>query len=143
MTEAARIVQTCHHARMLLFDIALRNFVIAEDGTLRAIDFAQSAVLPMETDMPQANADGLTVKVGIIHLGSVIYSLAIWSRREMDCDHEEQWPSLQGFFDTTGIPWAFLIRGCWERRFVSVDHLLKFGNRARASKRLNRRCLYV
>lgn len=109
MTEAARIVKACHDARVLLFDIALRNFVIAEDGTLAAIDFAQAVVLPTNTDMSQANDDGLTTRIDIFHLGGVLYSLSIWSRMEMDCDDEEHWPSLQGFPDTTGIPWASLI----------------------------------
>ncbi|KAF2222916.1 hypothetical protein BDZ85DRAFT_281956 [Elsinoe ampelina] len=139
MTEATHILRICHHARVLLFDIALRNFVIAEDSSLRAIDFAQASVLSRHTDPCTANVDGLTAKVDMFHLGCLLYSLSSWSRFETDCDDEETWADSEQLPKTDGLAWGSIIRACWARQLTTVQQILDLSKSARARKRLARR----
>lgn len=44
--QATGAIAQCHERSVLVFDIALRNFVLADDLSLRLIDFGQSAFTP-------------------------------------------------------------------------------------------------
>ncbi|OAL29835.1 hypothetical protein AYO20_09028 [Fonsecaea nubica] len=66
-----------HSRRVLVDDIALRNFLVA-DGQLKLADFGQSIILPISTDMDTVCDNDLTTRIEILHLGWVIYSIAVW-----------------------------------------------------------------
>jgi len=123
MIEATEIIHNCHEARVLLFDIAMRNFVVSDDMTLRAIDFEQADVLAYGTNMAEAQSDGLTVKIDLLHLGCVLYSLASATKFQADCASEEEWPSV--FPSTENIAAGQVIRGCWDRRYSSAKEVLE------------------
>jgi hypothetical protein len=44
-------VAACHDRKVLWFDIALRNILLADDWTIRAIDFANSTAEPLGADL--------------------------------------------------------------------------------------------
>lgn len=122
MVEATKIIRNCHEARVLLFDIAMRNFVVSDDMTLRAIDFAAAYVLEYGVDMVIANSDGVTVKVDLFHLGCVIYSLATGTKYQADCFDEKDWPTE--FPPTENITAGHVIRSSWEGRYSSAQEML-------------------
>ncbi|PNS20009.1 cyclin-dependent kinase 1 [Sphaceloma murrayae] len=142
MAEVMYIVRTCHNARVLLFDIALRNLVIDKKGSLRplrplrAIDFAQGSVIAADANIAEADGRGLTTKVDIFHMGCVLYLLSKWTRFETDRDNEQNWPVLEHLPDTKIIPWAPVIRACWTGKFRRVDDLIRLTRSSQARKRL-------
>lgn len=123
MVEATKIIRNCHEARVLLFDIAMRNFVVSDDMTLRAIDFAAADVLPYGTDMVTADRDGMTVQVDLFHLGCIIYSLATGTKYQADCWSMASWPIE--FPSTENVTAGHVIRGCWEARYSSAQEMLE------------------
>jgi serine/threonine protein kinase len=70
--QAVECVARCHERRVLVFDIALRNFLLTDEFDLRMIDFANSSLLPVDEDVSKADVDGLTVKLDILHLANVV-----------------------------------------------------------------------
>ncbi|KEF57084.1 uncharacterized protein A1O9_07274 [Exophiala aquamarina CBS 119918] len=64
-----------HSQRVLVDEIALRNFLMA-DGQLKLADFGQSVLLPLSTDMDTVCDNDVTTRIEILHLGWVIYSIA-------------------------------------------------------------------
>ncbi|GAB7337721.1 hypothetical protein MBLNU457_g3002t1 [Dothideomycetes sp. NU457] len=122
MIETTEIIHNCHEARVLLFDIAMRNFVVSDDTTLRAIDFEQADLLAYGTDMSKAQSNGLTVNIDLLHLGCVLYSLASATKFQVDCAFEEEW--LNEFPSVEGIAAGQIIRGCWDRRYTSAKEVL-------------------
>jgi serine/threonine protein kinase len=66
-------VAACHDKKVLWFDIALRNILLADDWTIKAIDFANSTAEPLDADLDATGSDGYTAKVEVLHLVNVIY----------------------------------------------------------------------
>jgi hypothetical protein len=77
-------VAACHDKKVLWFDIALRNILLADDWTIRAIDFANSTAEPLDADPNATSSDGYTAKVEVLHLVNVIYSISRWNERVSD-----------------------------------------------------------
>jgi len=123
MIEATEIVRKCHEARILLFDIHMQNFVVDDDLTLRGIDSAQVEFFALDTDMVNADCDGLTVKVDLVSLGCVLYSLATGTRFRVDCWSEEEWPTE--FRSTEHLIVGQVIQRCWDRQYSSAEELLE------------------
>jgi serine/threonine protein kinase len=121
--QATECVARCHERRVLVFDIALRNFLLMEDFDLRMIDFANSALLELEADVSKADVDGGTAKVDIFHLSNVIYSILTWRVFSCRCEEESEWPSLDQMPDLSGVDCGQVIRDCWLMRYGSVQEL--------------------
>lgn len=51
-------VAVCHDRKVLWLDIALRNILLADGMAIRAIDFANSAAVPLDADVEAATFDG-------------------------------------------------------------------------------------
>lgn len=135
MSNAIRIVAACHKAHVLLFDIAMRNFIIADDYTLRAIDFSDSQVLPLDADLETAEHNGVTAILDIFHLGCVLYSLATWSCFENQRVWGGNWPAADFFPSVKDVPWGPLIHACWHRQFTRVEQVVKYCNSRRYRRR--------
>jgi len=136
MSDAVHSINSCHEARILLYDIALRNFVITEDLTLLAIDFEQASIFPEDTNLETAEDHlGVTVRVDMFHLGCVLFSLATWKKCHIECRSEEHWPLLESLPCVTGIPWGYLIWSCWVKRFRNCGELLRYCSKPRARRR--------
>ena len=121
--QATECVAMCHERRVLVFDIALRNFLLTEDFDLRMIDFANSALLELDADVSKADVDGGTAKVDIFHLSNVIYSILTWRVFSCRCEEESEWPSLDRMPDLSGVDCGQVIRDCWLMRYGSVQEL--------------------
>ncbi|KAL1954089.1 hypothetical protein VTO42DRAFT_1777 [Malbranchea cinnamomea] len=113
--SAIKAVHHLHHtAKVLVFDIAPRNFLLADDLSLRMIDFGQAAVFPLDTDITTACDNGLTALVDIVHLGCTIHSIASWQLYEfnlMDCDYKL--PRLEDLPKVDDCFCGDIIKKCW------------------------------
>ena len=113
-----------HQSRVLVDDLALRNVVIAHDFTLKLIDFGQSVVLPMDTELSRINVDGLTAKFDIFRLGCLIYSVAAWHQFENDSfSLESRFPSLDKLPAIDHLRCAVIIHKCWTGRYADMEEL--------------------
>ena len=112
-----------HRAKVLLDDIAVRNFLIAEDLSLRLIDFGQCSIFPEDTDMSTANDGGCTVQTDIFHLGCVIYSVAAWSKFECNLFGRLVRPSLEELPPVDGLFCGNIIQKCWSGHYQRMEHL--------------------
>jgi hypothetical protein len=116
--QATDCIARCHENRVLVFDIALRIFLLTEELELRMIDFANSSLLPLDADV-----DGGTVRVDVFHLGNVIYSVLSWKEFACRCEEEAEWASLDRMPDLSGIDCGQVMSDCWSRKYDSVQKL--------------------
>jgi serine/threonine protein kinase len=121
--QATDVVARCHAKGILVFDIALRNFLFADDFSLRLIDFANSALLPESMDITLADVDGCTPKLDLLHLSSIIYSITTWQKFSVKCDSATEWPNLDQMPDLEGLQCARVIRDCWTRTYSTIQEL--------------------
>jgi hypothetical protein len=107
---------------VLVFDIALRDFLHADDLELRMIDFANSAPLPPGTDVARANVGGGTARVDLFNLSNVVYSILAWREFSHRCE-EAEWPNLDQMPDVSGTDYGQIVYDCWTKRYASARDL--------------------
>ncbi|PPJ51711.1 hypothetical protein CBER1_08916 [Cercospora berteroae] len=122
--QATEIISRCHERGVLVFDIALRNFVLADDFSLRIIDFANSTLVPQSEDIAQANVDGCTATLDLLHLSNVIYSIMTWEIFSVECAMETEWPTTDKVPNLEGLDYGQAVHKCWDRRYTSIQDLL-------------------
>jgi len=121
--QATEIIARCHDKGVLVFDIALRNFLLADDFSLRIIDFTNSSLLPQDEDITRVNVDGCTAGLDLLHLSNVIYSIMTWQRFSIDCAMVSEWPNTNQIPNLEGSEYAQMIQKCWERRYTAIQEL--------------------
>lgn len=122
--QATEIIARCHQKGILVFDIALRNFLLADDYSLRLIDFANSAPISKSMDITRADVDGCTAKLDLLHLSNVIYSIITWQKFSTRCDSELEWPDLGQMPDVKEVQCSQIIRNCWIRKYSTIQELV-------------------
>jgi hypothetical protein len=108
---------------VLVCDIALRNLLLADDYTIRAIDFANSSLHPLEEVGELKDSDGYTSMVDVLHVTNVIYSLSSWKKFQVDCIQMEEWPKAEGLPSTLDLPLGDVIARSWSREFETLGEL--------------------
>ncbi|KAH8423158.1 uncharacterized protein LDX57_000913 [Aspergillus melleus] len=127
--NAADIISRVHGQRVIVADIAARNFLVNKDLSLQLCDFSESLIIP-EDDVPEEflSEDFLSVKFDIARFGSMMYEIVSGHRYEfyinpeIDSDLDEgesktykEWPTSDRFPDTSDIFFGDIIRKCWRR----------------------------
>ena len=113
-----------HESRVLSSDLALRNLLLADDLSLKMIDFGQCEVLPIDSDPATANVDGLTATVDIFHLGCLIYSVAAWCDFEKESvNTDSEFPPLEALPAINHLPCANIIHKCWTGQYANINVL--------------------
>ena len=88
------------------------------------IDFGQSTVFPLDTDMATANDNGLTVLVDLFQVGCIIYSIMVWREYEYDFfDNQLQPPALEDLPDLKQLLYRQAIQKCWTAEYRCADDL--------------------
>ena len=113
-----------HNAKVLVDDIALRNILVADDLSLKMIDFGQCPLFPMDTDINAVSDHGLTAQADIFHLGCVIYSIVTWKRYECDL-FMRGWtrPLLSDLPEVDQLFCGDIIQKCWSAEYTSMEQL--------------------
>jgi hypothetical protein len=108
---------------VLVSDIALRNLLLADDCTIRAIDFANSSLFPLEHSGELINSNGYTSMVDVLHVTNIIYSLSCWMKFQVDCVTVDEWPDAESLPLTTDLPLGNVIAKSWSREFKDLYEL--------------------
>ncbi len=122
--QATDIIGHCHERGVLVFDIALRNFLLTDDLNLRIIDFANSMLVPQSMDITQVNVDGCTAGLDLLHLSNVIYSIMTWQPFSVECAMESEWPHIDQIPDLQGLDYGQIMHKCWTRRYTGIQELV-------------------
>ena len=122
--QATDIIARCHEKGVLVFDIALRNFLLADDFSLRIVDFANSALVPPSVDITQVNMEGCTARLDLLHLSNVIHSIMTWQTFSIECAMESEWPNADKIPELEGLDYGQIVHKCWNRRYTSSQDLV-------------------
>ncbi|KAK3075583.1 hypothetical protein LTR53_001021 [Teratosphaeriaceae sp. CCFEE 6253] len=123
--QATDIIARCHERGVLVFDIALRNFVLTENLDLRIIDFANSSLVPLSPsiDFSRVNVIGCTAGLDLLHLSNVIYSIMVWQTFSINCAVESEWPRIDQMPDVKGLDIGQVVHKCWTRKYTGVQDM--------------------
>jgi serine/threonine protein kinase len=123
ISEIVNAIAGCHERHVFVFDIALRNILLTEKWSIRIIDFANSVLLGLDVEVSEAEKDGCTVRLDLLHLGNVIYSVLTWQKFSVDCAMETEWPLRSELPGLEEVPYGHIIEKCWARQYVSAREL--------------------
>jgi len=122
MLQIVDFYAACHAKRVLVCDIALRNLLLADNFTIRAIDFANSSLFPMDGSGELAE-NGYTTMVDILHVTNIIYSLCTWKKFQVHCIQMDEWPEAEELPSTIDLPLGSVVTSSWSRQFKTLDEL--------------------
>ena len=123
ISEIVDVILRCHENHVLVFDIALRNFLLTDDLSIRIIDFQNRSLVPVDIDMDEAHEDGCTVQLDMLHLSSVIYSIIRWQKIGVQCDMDSEWPKISEMPWMGSMIYGTIVANCWNRRYKNVCEL--------------------
>lgn len=128
--QIARTLGYIHDRRVLIADIATRNFLLDSDLSLKICDFSEASLLPLDANMKTVDDNGYTTRIDIGLLGAVIYEVVTGNKCEVDlfkdnspADGRAYWPRRETLPDTKDIWLGWIIEGCWDGTFRSAESL--------------------
>ncbi|KAI9842946.1 MAG: hypothetical protein M1837_006683 [Sclerophora amabilis] len=120
--DMARALVHIHHRRVIVADIATRNFLLDADLSVKFSDFTESTVLPLDTDMQAADDAGYSIYTDIGQMGTVIYGVVTGQRCEFDLFKDQPpgpataaWPQRKDLPSTQNIWLGSIIEKCWTK----------------------------
>ncbi|CAG7920652.1 unnamed protein product [Penicillium olsonii] len=118
--DMARTLQHIHDQRVLVADIASRNFLLDSDLTIKFCDFSEASLLPLDVDMDTVDDNGYTTRIDLGFLGTVIYEVVTGKKCKIDpfkdnlpTDGRATWPSRQFLPSTENVWLGSIIEDCW------------------------------
>ncbi|CDM37333.1 Tyrosine-protein kinase, ephrin receptor [Penicillium roqueforti FM164] len=117
--DMARALEYIHDRRVLVADIASRNFLLDSDLTIKFCDFSEASLLPLDTDMDSVDDNGYTARIDIGFLGAVIYEVVTGEKCEIDLfkdnlpsDGRATWPRREFLPNTENVWLGSIIEDC-------------------------------
>lgn len=109
---------------VFLDEIALRNILVVE-GQLKLADFGQSILLPAAADANTICENDLTATIEMLHLGWIIYSVAVWQvHKYYFFDRGNMhWREPQALPNTDKLFCGRIIEKCWRGEYANMDAL--------------------
>jgi serine/threonine protein kinase len=131
--EMARTLALIHDRRVLVADIASRNFLLDSDLSIKFCDFSESTKFTLDTCMETADDDGYSIQTDIGQLGAVIYEVVAGERCEFDLFKDvppevgrATWPRRESLPSTQNVWLSPIIENCWTKgAFRNAHDLLK------------------
>ncbi|KAL5357648.1 kinase-like domain-containing protein [Aspergillus floccosus] len=125
--EAAEVISRVHERRVIVADIAARNFLVNDDLEILLCDFSESVIIPEGEDLDAfISEDFLSFKLDIARFGSMIYKIVSSQRYEffvdprIETDLDEggakmykEWPTDEQLPNTEAVFLGDIIRRCW------------------------------
>lgn len=129
----ARTLAYIHEQRIIVADIASRNFLLDTDLSIKFCDFTESAKLPLDTCMDTADDAGYSVQTDIGQLGAVMYEVVVGEKCDFDIFKNVPpelsrggWPRREDLPSTQGVWLGSIIERCWtEGAFRNAHDLWK------------------
>ncbi|PWY95898.1 hypothetical protein BO94DRAFT_600738, partial [Aspergillus sclerotioniger CBS 115572] len=110
-----------HSCKVFVDDIALRNTLIL-GKEVKLADFGQSVLLSLDVDVTSVKENGLDVRIEILHLGWILYSVSSWQVHNYYFfgpeNHDLCWPERGSFPDVDGVLCGEIIGKCWRGEYV-------------------------
>ncbi|KNG90084.1 hypothetical protein ANOM_002094 [Aspergillus nomiae NRRL 13137] len=130
--EMARTLSYIHDRRVLVADIASRNFLLDSDLCLKICDFSEASLLPLDFNMDAVDDNGYTTRIDIGLLGAVMYEVATGNKCEIDLykdnsptDGRAYFPERKFLPSTQDIWLGWIFEGCWNGEFPNAHSLLQ------------------
>lgn len=104
-------------------DIAPRNILIL-DKQLHVADFGQSILLPPDADIASVTENDLSLRIEILHIGWILYSIASWQIQKYYFFNDNPafcWPT--SFPNVDNVPCGKIIKECWEGHYPTMNHV--------------------
>ncbi|KAJ6087668.1 Serine/threonine-protein kinase HT1 [Penicillium canescens] len=118
--EMARTLEYIHDQRVLVADVASRNFLLDSDMTIKFCDFSEASLLPLDVDMDTLDDNGYTTRIDLGFLGAVIYEVVTGKKCEIDLfkdnlptDGRATWPRREFPPSTENVWLGSIIEDCW------------------------------
>ena len=102
-------------------DIKTEN-ILVQGGVPRVGDFTQSIIFPLDANMRKICPKD-TLRVDLVGIGCVIYSIAAWDVFNYDYFAEQRWPGPEDLKPTDHIMCGEIIKKCWNGKYSSVEAL--------------------
>lgn len=96
--EMAHTLIHIHDVCVVVADIATRNFLLAADLSVKFSDFTESSILPLGTNVQNADDAGYSIYTDIGQLGAVMYEVITGKPCEFDLfkNQPAAWPRPLG-----------------------------------------------
>lgn len=129
--QMASTIRYVHSKHVIVADIATRNFLVADDLSIKLCDFTESTIMPLDVNMDEADDSGYSVQTDIGQFGAVIYEVVTGKSYSFDLfqgqDDDAMFPRFPSERDlpTTENTWLGpIIRKCWRRgSYQNMDKL--------------------
>ncbi|KAF1959355.1 kinase-like protein [Byssothecium circinans] len=128
--DMADTLARIHDRRVIVADIATRNFLLTDDLSVRFSDFTESTILPLDTDIETVDDHGYSIYTDIGQLGAVMYEIITGSHCDFDLFKDQPpgparaiWPKREDLPSTHGLWLRSIIDACWTRSFKSAHEL--------------------
>ncbi|PYH42264.1 serine/threonine-protein kinase HT1 [Aspergillus saccharolyticus JOP 1030-1] len=129
--QMARTLEQVHDKRVLVADIATRNYLLDSDLSVKLCDLTEASVLPLDTLMEAADDNGFSIQTDIGQLGAVMYEVVTGSKCEFDLfkdnapeDGRATWPQRTSLPSTNGLWIGQIIEKCWTQGGFQNAHPL-------------------
>ncbi|PGH10464.1 serine/threonine protein kinase [Polytolypa hystricis UAMH7299] len=120
--EVARTLAHIHDRRVIVADIASRNFLLDSDLSIKFCDFTESTKMPLDTCMETVDDEGYSIQADIGQLGAVIYEVVVGERCGCDLFKDvpptvgrAAWPRRENLPSTQSIWLGPVIEKCWTK----------------------------
>lgn len=127
--DMAHTLEYIHNQRVLIADIASRNFLLDSDMTIKFCDFSEASLLPLDADMDTVDDNGYTTRIDIAFLGAVFYEVITGKKCEIDLfqnnlpgDGRASLPERETLPSTDYIWLGPIIESCWDNRGFRNAH---------------------
>lgn len=129
----AHILSQIHDRRIIVADIATRNFLLDADFKVKICDFTESMLMSPDTHMETADWAGYSIHTDIGQLGAVMYEVVVGEKCEFDIFKDlplelssGTWPRREDLPSTEGLWLGPIIERCWTKgAFASAHDLWK------------------
>ncbi|KAK5741327.1 hypothetical protein LTR17_004034 [Elasticomyces elasticus] len=114
-------VAECHNHGVLWFDVALRN-VLLDGESIRLCDFANSMIIEPDVDIAEFDEAGYTLRVELLHLANLVYSIMTWTKFTDECYEESEWPDTWPESDLEEL--NKIMRKAWRKEYNGAREIV-------------------
>ncbi|KAL2819477.1 kinase-like domain-containing protein [Aspergillus granulosus] len=128
----AHSISQIHDRRIIVADIATRNFLLDADFKVKICDFTESLKMPLDTCMATVDWAGYSIHTDIGQLGAVMYEVVVGEKCEFDIFKDlplelsnGTWPRREDLPSTEGLWLGPIIERCWMKGAFGSAHDLR------------------
>jgi len=129
--EMSQCLAIIHGHHVIVADINIRNFLVANDMSVKFSDFTESTLVELDLDMQTADDNGYSIYTDIGQIGAVMYEVITGQKCDFDLFKDQpqgpakaMWPRRDSLPSTQDVWLGLIIEKCWTKgAFRSSDEL--------------------